>query len=336
MSGRKGYRNVQGMRKRERPGGRRPPEPPPSSNPLRECIDEWIRELETRDYSPRTFNGYRWSVEQFWKWASERDIVDPAQVTRSKLESYQRWLFRYRQANGQPLSVKSRRDRIRHVQQLFAWLCRRNQLPANPAADLELPRMIKRQLPRGLSLEQVREVLNRPDIGDPLGVRDRALLELLYATGVRRSELVSLDLDDWQAERRTLLVRQGKGRKDRLLPVGGEACRWMERYLRDVRPLLLRDRSEPALFLSGYGERFNGQYVGNWLRKLLDECGVTTPGSCHLFRHSFATHLLEGGADLKVIQQLLGHASLQSTSIYTHASVEHLRAMYELSHPRGK
>lgn len=336
MAGKKGYRNVNGMRKRKRPEGRPPPEPPPSSNRLRESIDDWIRDLETMNYSPRTFDGYRWSVEQFWKWASDRDICDPAEVTRTKLEAYQRWLFRYRQANGQPLSVKSRRDRIRHVQHLFAWLCRRNQLPANPAADLELPRLIKRQIPRGLEQDQIKAVLNLPNIHDPLGLRDRALLELLYATGIRRSELVGLDLNDWQAERRALLVRQGKGKKDRLLPVGGEACRWMDRYLRDVRPLLLRDTTESALFLSGYGERFNGQYVGNWLRGLLDDCGVEISGSCHLFRHSFATHLLEGGADLKVIQQLLGHASLQSTSIYTHASVEHLRAMYELSHPRGK
>ena len=337
MAGKKGARNVSGMKHRKRAG--RPSledHKGTASSRLEKLIARWENHLEEKNYSERTYSGYCWAVRQFRDWADERGIKDPAAVTKPILESYQRWLFRYRKKNDKPLSVKSRRDRIQYVQHFFRWLCLNNELPANPASELELPRSMPRQLPRALGKQQILDLLNLPDTSDLLGIRDRAILETLYATGVRRRELANLDLGDWQSERRTLLVRRGKGGKDRLLPVGKEASDWLDRYLEKSRLLLAHDDSEEALFVSGYGKRFNPDYLGNWVRKLLDECGVTQPGSCHLLRHSFATHLLEGGADIRIIQQLLGHASLQTTDIYTNVTVEHLREVYENSHPRGK
>ena len=335
MANQKGYRNVRAMRTRSKPPGlmARSKDPP---TPLTESIGRWVSYLEEKNYSPRTFAVYLWSVQQFSQWAAERGIERAEDVTKVMLESYQRWLFRYRQKNGQPLGVKSQSDRIMYLKQFFSWLCRHNELPANPAADLELPRQLKRQLPRGLTKQQILNVLNLPDVTDVLGIRDRAILELLYATGIRRRECTSLDVQDWQAERRALLVRQGKGRKDRLLPVGAHASEWLNRYLLESRSQLVLSVEEQALFITGYGERFNPQYLGNWVRKQLDACEINQPGACHLFRHSFATHLLEGGADIRLIQQLLGHESLETTSIYTNASVEHLREVYEQSHPRGR
>jgi integrase/recombinase XerD len=335
MAGKSGYRNVRGMRSRGRDHARAGISELPA-NRLTELINQWIESLEQQNYSPRTFSGYRWSAGQFARWAAERGIEDPAQVSKLMLESYQRHLWRYRKEDGKPLSVKSRRDRIGHVQSWFRWLCKNNELPANPASELELPRADRRQLPRSLSVGQVGELLNLPDVSDVLGIRDRAILETLYATGIRRAELSALDVSDWQPQARTLLVRKGKGGKDRLLPVGGQAADWIGRYLETSRPKLAIRHDEPALFISGYGDRFNRDYLGNWVRRQLDAIGVTLPGSCHLLRHSFATHLLEGGADIRLIQQLLGHESLDTTSLYTQVSVEHLREVYERCHPRGR
>jgi integrase/recombinase XerD len=332
----KGYHHVPGMRHRRKGEGAHAPKPMPNTR-LNVLIDRWITFLEEKNYSARTFAGYRWSVRQFSLWVSERGVADPAEVTRPMLESYQRWLFRYRQEkNGDPLSIKSQRDRIQHVQQFFSWLCRRDELSANPASDLELPRAIKRQLPRSLSQEQMNEVLNVPNVSDVLGIRDRTILELFYATGLRRSELINLDLSDYQADKRVLLVRQGKGKKDRFLPVGMQAAHWMGKYLEDSRPRLVLEHREQGIFISGYGSRLSGSHLGNYVRSILTACGVKLHGSCHLLRHTFATHLLEGGADVRIIQQLLGHENLETTSIYTQVSVEHLREVYERSHPRGK
>ena len=333
MAGKKGNHNISGMRGRKK--GSQESQPKEEPTRLEKLVTMWTTSLAEKNYSPRTLSGYQWSAQQFAKWSRERGVEAPEQVTKLMLESYQSWLFRYQQKNGKKLGVKSQRDRIQHVQKFFSWLCCRNELAANPASDLELPRALKRQLPRAMSYQQIQQLLNLPDTTEVLGIRDRAILETLYATGVRRRELVELDLGDWQSERRTLLVRQGKGNKDRLLPVGAEACHWLERYLEDSRPNLVVEACETALFVSGYGHRFNVQYVGNWVRRLLDQCEVNIAGSRHLLRHSFATHLLEGGADIRLIQQLLGHQNLETTSIYTQVSVEHLRAVYEASHPRG-
>ena len=227
----------------------------------------------------------------------------------------------------------TQRARLGALQRFFAHLCRENRLAANPAADLELPRKPHRLLPRGLSREEIAAVLAVPDVADPLGVRDRAILETLYATGARRSELVRLDLADLDAAGATLHIRRGKGGRSRVVPVGARALEWLARYLRAARPRLLLDATEPALFLSGYGERLSPAYLGNWVRRTVDAAGVAKAGSCHLFRHSCAVHMLENGADSRFIQQLLGHASAETTAIYTEATIAALRAVYARTHP---
>ncbi len=160
---------------------------------LASLIDEWFRRLEERAYSARTIEVHKWALRMFVRWAEERDLRTANQITRPILESYQRWLFRYRQDNGKPLGVTTQRMRLGAVQRFFAWLCKDHRLDANPAADLELPRKPPRSLPKAMTLSEVQAVLNVPDVTDPLGVRDRAILETLYATGIRRSELARLD-----------------------------------------------------------------------------------------------------------------------------------------------
>jgi integrase/recombinase XerD len=187
-----------------------------------------------------------------------------------------------------------------------------------------------------LSLEEVHAILNVPDVGDLLGVRDRAILETLYATGIRRAELVRLDTDDVDRERALLTVRSGKGNKDRVVPLGERALIWIRGYQEGTRPLLETSASGRALFLSGYGERLSAGYLGNWVRRTIDAAGIGRNGSRHLLRHSCATHMLEDGADIRFIQQLLGHARLDTTQIYTDVSVVQLREVHARTHPHAR
>ena len=333
--GKRGIDNVRGMRGRKK-GGQSPPETTEHTpGTLSAEADRWAQHLADRAYSERTLQTHKWAMLMFLEWTSTRDITRPDQLTRPILEAYQRHLARYRKTNGELLGVTTQRARLGALQRFFAWLCRDGVLLANPAADLELPRQPHRSLPRGLSREEVLAVLSVPDVRDPLGVRDRAILETLYASGVRRSELVKLDLSDLDLAGGILHVRKGKGGRDRVLPIAGEAVAWLSRYLEECRPRLLLEPSEQALFISGYGERISSGYLGNWVRKVVKEAGCSRSGSCHLLRHSCATHMLEGGADVRLVQQMLGHARLDTTAIYTEVAIAHLRDVHARTHPSG-
>lgn len=299
-------------------------------------IDDWIQRLKERNYSARTVEARTWALRVFLRWAEERDLRRPQQITKPILESYQRWLYHCQKADGSPLSTKTQRERLGALQVFFAGLCRQNVLPANPAADLELPRKSHKILPRSLSLSEVQAILNVPDVTDPLGVRDRAVLETFYATAIRRAELVRLDVDDVDRDRGLLTVHQGKGGKDRVVPAGARALYWLGRYLQGTRPLLETPASGRALFISGYGERISPTYMGNWVHRMIVAAGIDRVGSCHLLRHSCATHMLENGADIRFIQQLLGHARLDTTQIYTDVSIVQLREVHARTHPHAR
>ena len=330
----KGIAAAPAMRKKRRRGGKPAPDKPrPARGTLRQLAEEWARHLETLAYSPRTLRGHRWAIEVFCQWAGERGITRPGQVDRPRLQAHQRHLARLRRPGGLPLGVSSQKQRLASVKRFFAWLVREGRIPANPASDLEMPRVPPRRLPRGLSREELAALLSVPDTGDPMGVRDRAILETLYASGARRRELCLLDLPDLDPAGGTLHVRHGKGQKERLVPIGQNALRWLDRYLLECRPLLTGDPAEQALFLSGYGERITPGHLGNWVKKALLQAGIDRPGSCHLLRHAAATHMLEGGADSRLVQQFLGHAKADTTALYTQVAIESLKAAYHASHP---
>jgi RHS repeat-associated protein len=179
-------------------------------------------------------------------------------------------------------------------------------------------------------------LLAMPNPADPFGLRDRTMLELFYATGIRRSEMSHLDHGDYEPATRTLVVRQGKGGKSRMLPVGERASAWMERYLSECRPLFDHLPNETALFLSGYGTRITPAYLGNWIKKLLKRCGIEKTGSCHLWRHTCATDMHRGGADIRYVQAMLGHERMETTQIYTHVHIEALREIHARCHPHGR
>ena len=171
------------------------------------------------------------------------------------------------------------------------------------------------------------------DLSDPAGVRDRAMLEVLYSTGIRRGELANLSLFDLDVERSTLLVRQGKGRKDRMVPIGSRALAWVTRYLTEVRPTLVAEPDDGAMFVSAEGFGFSPDRLTQIARSYVQASGVQKQGACHLFRHTMATLMLEGGADIRYIQAMLGHAELSTTQIYAQVSIRALQAVHAATHP---
>jgi integrase/recombinase XerD len=336
MNRKKGHSRSKHLRERDsaKRGGNPAAELPPGApGTLAGEAPRYLENLAVRNYTTSTIEGRRDALKVFLLWAIERDLTNPAAITKPILESYQRHLWRWRKQNGKPLGISTQRSRLSTLKDYFAWLTRRNLITANPASELELPRQEKRLPAEALGLREMSGILNIPDIADPLGLRDRAMLETLYSTGIRRSELTNLEITDLNRERQTLQIRQGKGHKDRVVPLGQRALKWLERYLDEVRPKLLLEQSEKALFLTSYGEGFNPDVVSRMVSKFIKKAEIGRPGSCHLVRHSCATHMLEGGADIRFIQQLLGHEKLETTAIYTQTSIEQLKAVHARTHP---
>jgi integrase/recombinase XerD len=295
---------------------------------------EFCEHMAARGYSPRTIGNRRHMLSFLVAWLADRGITRPAEVTRPVLESYQRHLFHYRKKNGDPLSFRSQSQRLLAIRAFFKWAARQRHVLHNPASEIELPRA-ERRLPRpALTAAEAELVLAQPDLADPAGVRDRAILEVFYSTGIRRSELAHLAVTDIDHERQTLLVRLGKGKKDRLIPIGERALAWTRKYLSDVRPkLAVAGDDDGTLFLTSSGEPFGLERLTQLAARHVKASGVPKTGACHLFRHTMATLMLEGGADIRYIQAMLGHAELSTTQIYAQVSVRALQAVHTATHP---
>ncbi len=298
--------------------------------------DTYLESLLARNYSERTVESRRFALKVFLNWAAEREVTRAGQVTRPMLEAYQRWRWKCTRPDGRPLGWSTHHGQLGTVKHFFRWLTRQDVLLHNPASELELPRPEYRLPAAALSRAEVERLLGVPNVADPLGVRDRAMLELFYSSGLRRTELCHAGLTEMNLERRTLTVRRGKGKRDRVVPLGERACHWLERYLKEVRPRLSLDPHEPACFLTGYGTAFNPDVLSRQVSAWMKAAGLTRKGSCHLLRHTCATHMLEGGADIRYIQQLLGHESLETTAIYTEVSIRQLQEVHARCHPAGQ
>ncbi len=266
-------------------------------------------------------------------WAAERGITRPQEVTKPVLERYQATLYHYRKKNGEPLSLASQRSFLTSLKGFFKWLARSNHLLYNPASEILLPRLSRRLPKHVLSAPEAERVLAVPDAGSPLGLRDRAMLETLYSTGLRRMELGALKLYDLDRDRGTLMVREGKGRSQRVIPIGERALQWVEKYLSEVRPGLVVPPDEGYLFLTHHGNRFEISSLTEMVRVFVERSGIGKKGSVHLFRHTMATLMLEGGADVRFVQAMLGHAKLDTTQIYTHVAIGKLKEVHTMAHP---
>jgi integrase/recombinase XerD len=291
----------------------------------------WLRD---RNYSAATVSQRRRHLNELIVWAEERDLTRPTDLTRSILERYQRHLAnRPGQRTGKPLSFRQQYAHLCAVRAWFRWLLRQQQILHNPAAELELPKL-SAPLPRHiLSATEVDDVLRQTDLLSPLALRDRAILETFYSTGIRRAELVGLHLYDVDLERGVLAIRLGKGRKDRMVPIGPRALAWLEKYRQEARPRLLVRENETVLFLTRYGAAFSKNSMTKLVSGYIASAELGVTGSCHLFRHALATSMLDHDADTRFIQAMLGHANLNTTQIYTRVSVTKLKEVHDRTHP---
>jgi integrase/recombinase XerD len=296
-------------------------------------IRDYVEWMRSRNYSEETVVNRTAYLRRFMLWCAERSLTRPKEVTKPILERFQRYLYHYRRPDGRPISFRSQGVQITAVRGFFRFLTRTNRLLYNPGADLELPKL-EHRLPRAvLTVSEVERVLALPDIEDLYGLRDRAVLEVLYCCGLRRKELVNLSLYDLDQERGTLHVRQGKGKKDRMVPIGERALAWVRKYLDEVRPQLVVEPDSGYLFLTLYGQALSVSWLTDRVREYVEQAELGKHGSCHLFRHTMATLMLEGGADVRFIQEMLGHSDPKTTQIYTLVSIKKLQAVHAATHP---
>jgi len=214
-------------------------------------------------------------------------------------------------------------------------MTRRNYTAQDPASELELPR-IGYKLPSVLTKDEAELVLQQTNPRTTLGVRDRAMLEMLYSTGIRRMELIQLKLYDVDKKNGLVTIREGKGRRDRVVPIGDRALFWFEKYLNETRPTIVRQPDESVVFLTATGQPFTPNHLSWLARRYVRGSGVGKSGACHIFRHTMATLMLEGGAEIRYIQAMLGHVRLDTTKIYTHVSIRMLKQIHTATHPGAR
>ena len=291
-----------------------------------EALRELDRDLRARGAAESTRRAYGVDLGQFVGWAQQQGLAPE----RLRHRDVRRWAAGLSSAGAAPATVSRKLAALRG---LYAFLVRSERVHQNPADLVASPKNASK-LPRILSREQAAQLLDRIPTRTPLAKRDRAMLELAYSCGLRCEEIVNLDLGaiDFEGERVRVL---GKGGKERLLPIGEPAQRALERYLARARPQLARDPAEPSLFVSRRGRRLSRSDVSRRLALWVRNAALAGGISPHSLRHSFATHLLEGGADLRTIQELLGHASISTTQIYTRVDASRLRDQYAHTHPRA-
>ncbi len=298
---------------------------------LERALDAYLRHVTVeRGLSAHTIAAYRRDLEGYRDWLVAQGITDTAEVTPAVIDR-----FIAERASAEPPPASTSLARLQSsVRGWHRFLAREGIETDDPSGRLRPPKAPQR-LPKALTIDQVERLLAAPSPDEPLGIRDRALLELLYATGARVSEAIDLDVDDL-AHGEVLRLR-GKGSKERIVPVGSYARTAVDAYLTRVRPgLAAKGRASARLFLGARGAPLSRQSAWLVIREAAERAQITVAVSPHTLRHSFATHLLQGGADVRVVQEMLGHSSVATTQIYTHVSVDALRDIYATSHPRAR
>ncbi len=306
------------------------------SSTLANLIFQYLSSLQRRQYSHLTVASRRVMLEYFLRHCLTLGISEAAEITTAVVCGYQNALCGHCKSNGQPLAVGTQTQRQIAIAQFFCYLADEGILLPDPAAGLQLPRNGHR-LPRNLlSATEVEALIHFPNIRKPLGLRDRAILELLYSTGIRRCELCRLDLAHLDVDGQTLRIDLGKGARDRMVPIGERALRWVRKYIAKARPKLTSELSSSAMFLDADGHRLKPAIFGNHVSWLIRRALPSKTGGCHALRHAFATGLLRNGCDIRHIQSMLGHVKLETTAIYTHVCIAELIEAHRRFHPAGK
>jgi integrase/recombinase XerD len=315
---------------------------------LVEGLQQWHR---VQGCTESTMKSDRIGLNPFWRFLEKRGLVregkvDPATITPAILSDYQTYLFDYPNARtGQKITASSQAGFLHNVQALFRFLHKTKRLPTDPSIVIRLPRL-ERGIPAAiLTPQEMKRLLLAPNVHTVLGFRDRAMLEVWWSTGLRIHEMLSLDVEDVRFEQGLLFVREGKGQKQRLIPIGASARAWVRQYLDTVRPLLTREAfakkrrwmpptSSPRLFLSKDGNGLEQTTVRRWLRLYQRKARIKKRITGHVFRHTLATEMLKGGADLRHIQEMLGHEDLATTQRYLRVVKEELKRVHHATHPR--
>lgn len=294
---------------------------------MSDLISRFLRYLEVeRNYSPHTIRSYAADLREFERYIEGIGIGSPLEADHLAVRGYLAKL----QLEGRSRSTVLRK--VSALRSFYRFLRRMGYTDRDPTSSVHTPSW-RRKLPEFLTVEEVEKLLEAPDQSNPLEARDKAMLELMYSTGMRVGELVALDLEDVDLKNRLVRVR-GKGRRERIVPFGRVAEEALRLYL-SLRGRFLKGREERALFLSERGRRMTERNFRERLALYARRAGITKKISPHTLRHSFATHMLEAGADLRVVQEFLGHANLATTQIYTHVTAERLKKVYEKAHPRA-
>ena len=291
-------------------------------------LDEFCDALWLEDGLARnTLESYRRDLNQFAAWQEQQYAKNLLQTEEAELLAYLSHQFEQR------AKARTTSRSLSSLRRLFRFLVRRGRISSDPTLNIDMPKL-PRSLPKGLSEVDVEALLDAPDCSDTMGLRDRAMLETLYATGLRVSELVNLPLQGLSLDMGVVRV-MGKGSKERLVPLGEEAVAWLDRYLTEARTPLLGGKTSDAVFVTQRGESMTRQAFWYLIKRHATQAGLPLTLSPHTLRHAFATHLLNHGADLRVVQILLGHSDISTTQIYTHVARERLKKLHGQHHPRA-
>lgn len=299
-------------------------------------IDRFLLDRQVANQAPRTIETYSHRLHRFAAWCEERGVETVDDLNTEVLAGFRRYLYHFiDERTGKSLQVSTQCHCLIILRNLIKWLVKSKLLATDLSGEIELPQLPRRQLGEYLKREEIASLFHAIDVRWPLGLRNRAILETLYSTAIRASELAALTLHDLDHDRGLVRIRHGKGDKDRLSPISTSALEWVDKYVADVRPSLLRKPTETALFLGCRGEPLTRCGMAQIVSQLKQACGISKPGACHLLRHTAATLMMENGADLRTLQAYLGHESLSTTQIYTHISLGRLKEIHDQTHPTG-
>lgn len=294
---------------------------------------QFINFLRTeKSLSENTIQSYSFDLQKFTDFVDSKTSIGIDNVSEHVILDFIKYL-RSGDEENKPFSEKSTSRMLSTLRSYYKFLESENVIDKTPLINIDAPRQ-KRELPEVLSVAEIDLILSKPDVSDKLGLRDRAILETMYASGLRVSEVISLQIPDIIFDEEFLRV-MGKGSKERIVPVGGSALGWIRKYIDSSRNILKNENSENYLFLNFRGKKLSRMAIWDIVRKYCLLAGIKKEVHPHTLRHSFATHLLEGGADIRIIQEMLGHSDISTTQIYTHIDKEYLIEVHKTFHPRG-
>lgn len=309
--------------------------------PFEELLNRYADYLKVRNYSPRTIHKYTQSLEKFSLYLlEEKGVLRVQDVDRKTIQDYQTKVFNQKRLRDKkPLSLSLKASKLQSVKSFFLFLARKKEILYNPAYDMEIPLQRQDLLKEVLKERELKKLLERACGTTPLEIRDRAMLELFYSSGLRNSELRTLEVRDVDFETQELFIRHGKGyfgERERVVPVGKIALKYLEEYLSQARPKILKDKISNILFITRGGKPLRIEWPNKIVKRYALLAGIKKNVRTHMIRHSFATHLLRHGADIRHVQEMLGHSSLESTKVYTRLEITDLKRVHHKAHPREK